>query len=181
MHARTRISCCVSLFLLSFPPLALRAAEIAVCGENDLLFACTKTEETGRLRAGCGVRDGNRFFASAWRLYDLQTEGVLREVPAGPEGIALVEIPGKHRWLILEGELVCKHGSGELAIPYRFLVERIRNNRFQQHAYTPESLMATGNWNAETQLHYGEFRSRSLLGAPRAVSSSLGSASPAHH
>jgi hypothetical protein len=154
--------------------LALRAAEIAVCGENDLLFACTKTEETGRLRAGCAVRDGNRFFASAWRLYDLQTEGVLKEVSAGPEGIALVEIPGKHRWLILEGELVCTHGSDELAIPYRFLVERTRSDRFQQHAYTPESLMATGNWNAETQLHYGEFRSRSLLGTPRAVSSSLG-------
>jgi len=29
---------------------------------------------------------------------------------------------------------------------------------------TPESLMETGNWNAETQLHYGEFRSCSLLG-----------------
>jgi hypothetical protein len=165
--------------------LTLRAAEVPVCGENDLLFACTKTEETGRLRAGCGVRDGERFFASAWRLYDLQTEGVLKEVPAGPEGIALVEIPNnersdKLRWFILEGELVCTNGSGGLAIPYRFLVERIRNDRFRQHAYTPESLMATGNWNAETQLHYGEFRSRSLLGAPRALSSSrdLDSGSP---
>jgi hypothetical protein len=167
VRARNWISGCVSLLLLSFSPLTLRAAEVPVCGENDLLFGCTKTEETGRLRAGCGVRDEKRFFASAWRLYDLQTEGVLKEVPAGPEGIALVEIPGRHRWLILEGELVCTKGSGELAIPYRFLVERTRNDRFQQHAYTPESLMATGNWNAETQLHYGEFRSRLLLGAPR--------------
>jgi hypothetical protein len=178
VRARTWISCCVSLLLLSCFPLALRAAEVPVCGENDLLFGCTKTEETGRLRAGCGVRDGKRFFASAWRLYDLQTEGVLKEVPAGPEGIALIEIPdnkvsNKLRWLILEGEVVCTNGSGELAIPYRFLVERTRNDRFQQHAYTPESLMATGNWNAETQLHYGEFRSRSLQGAPRAISSSL--------
>jgi hypothetical protein len=169
VRARSWISCCASLLALSFIPLTLRAAELPVCGENDLLFGCTKTEETGRLRAGCAVRDGKRFFASAWRLYDLQTEGVLKEVPTGPEGIALVEIPGERRWLILEGELVCTNGSAELAIPYRFLVERTRKDRFQQHAYTPESLMATGNWNAETQLHYGEFRSRSLNGVPRAA------------
>lgn len=167
MRARTWISCCASLLALSFVPLPLHAAEVPVCGENDLLFGCTKTDEAGRLRAGCGVRDGKRFFPSAWRLYDLQTEGILKEVPAGPEGIALIEIPDRHRWLILEGELVCTNGSGQLAIPYRFLVERTRKDRFQQHAYTPESLMATGNWNVETQLHYGEFRSRSLLGAPR--------------
>jgi hypothetical protein len=158
------ILCCLCLLALSILPAALRAAEVPVCGESDLLFGCTKTDEPGRLRAGCGVRDGKRFFASEWRLYDLQTEGILKEVPAGPEGIALVEIPNRNGWLILEGELVCRNGSNEIAIPYRFLVERTRRDGFQQQAYTPETLMATGNWNAETQLHYGEFRSRSLIG-----------------
>jgi hypothetical protein len=167
LRARTWISHCTSLLLLSFFPLTLRAAEVPVCGESDLLFGCTKTDETGRLRAGCGVHDGKRFFASRWRLYDLQTEDVLKEIPAGPEGIALVEIPDKLHWFILEGEMACTSGAGKLAIPYRFLLRRTRSDRFQQHAYTPESLVATGNWNAETQLHYGEFRSRSLRGAPR--------------
>src|SRR5262249_18164901 len=153
VRLRTWISCCASLLALSFIPSPLRAAEVPVCGENDLLFGCTKTEETGRLRAGCGVRDGKHFFASEWRPYDLETEDVLKEVAAGPEGIALVEIPDKLHWAILEGEMVCTSGSGELTIPYRFLVERTRKNGFQQHAYTPESLIATGNWNAETQLH----------------------------
>jgi hypothetical protein len=146
--------------------LTLRAAEVPVCGENDLLFGCTKIEEKGRLRAGCGVHDAKRFFASAWRVYDLQTEDVLKAVPAGPEGIALVELPRKPRWLILEGESACTSGSGKVAIPYRFLVERTGNDTFRQHAYTPETLEATGNWNADTQLHYGEFRSRSLVGEP---------------
>lgn len=168
MRAKTWTLCFVSLLLL---PLTLRAAEIPVCGENDLLFGCTKTGEKGRLRAGCGVREGQRFFASEWRIYDLQTEEVLKKIPAGPEGIALIEIPNKLRWFILEGELVCASGSGELAIPYRFLVERAGKNDFLQRAYTPETLVATGNWNPDTQLHYGEFRSRSLLGAQRAVSS----------
>jgi hypothetical protein len=169
MRARTLISCCVSLFLF---PWILGAAEIPVCGENDLLFGCTQTDEKGRLRAGCGVRDGKRFFASEWRIYDLQTEEVLKQVPAGPEGIALIEIPNKLRWFILEGELVCTSDSGELVIPYRFLGERSGKDGFLQRAYTPESLVATGNWNTDTQLHYGEFRSRSLLGARRTVSSS---------
>jgi len=159
--------CSLCLLAVSFVPSALRAAEVPVCGESDLLFGCTKTDEPGRLRAGCGVRAGNRFFASEWRLYDLQTEGILKDVAAGPEGIALIEIPDQLHWVILEGELVCRNSSGELAIPYRFLVERTRKDGFQQRAYTPETLMATGNWNAETQLHYGEFRSRLLLGEPR--------------
>lgn len=167
MRARTWTLCFVSLLLL---PLTLRAAEVPVCGENDLLFGCTKTGETGRLRAGCGVREGGRFFASEWRIYDLQTEEVLKQIPAGPEGIALIEIPTKPRWFILEGELVCTSGSGELAIPYRFLVERSGKDDFLQRAYTPETLVATGNWNTDTQLHYGEFRSRSLLGTRSTVS-----------
>jgi hypothetical protein len=169
MRARTW-----TLFFVLLPllPLTLRAAEIPVCGENDLLFGCTKTEEKGRLRAGCGVRDKERFFASEWLIYDLKTEKVLKQVPAGPEGVALIEIPNKARWFILEGEMVCTSGSGELAIPYRFLVERTGKDSFLQRAYTPESLVATGNWNTDTQLHYGEFRSRSLLGARRAMSSS---------
>jgi hypothetical protein len=164
VRARTWTLFCLSL--LSFP-WTLGAAGIPVCGENDLLFGCTKTEERGRLRAGCGVRAGERFFASEWRIYDLQTEEVLKQVPAGPEGIALIEIPNKRRWFILEGELVCTSGAAELAIPYRFLVERAGKDGFLQRAYTPESLVATGNWNTDTQLHYGEFRSRSLLGTRR--------------
>ncbi|HEX7180395.1 MAG TPA: hypothetical protein VF756_01030 [Thermoanaerobaculia bacterium] len=170
MRARTWISYCVSLLLI---PLTLRAAEIPICGENDLVFGCTKTDEKGRLRAGCGVREGQRFFASEWWIYDLQTEEVLKQVPAGPEGIALVEIPNKRRWFVLEGELVCTNGSGEVSILYRFLVERAGKDRLLQHAYTPESLVATGNWNADTQLHYGEFRSRSLLGARRPAAARL--------
>lgn len=168
MRARTWISCFVFLLL---SPLTLHAAGIPVCGENDLMFGCTKTEERGRLRAGCGVRTGERFFASEWRIYDLQTEEVLKQVPAGPEGIALIEIPNKLRWFILEGELVCTSGANELAIPYRFLVERTGKDSFLQRAYTPESLVATGNWNADTQLHYGGFRSRSLLGTRQTTSS----------
>lgn len=150
-------------FLLLLAPLTLHAAGKAVCGESDLMFGCTKTEEKGRLRAGCGVHDGKRFFASEWRSYDLQTEEVLGRVPAGKDGIALVEIP-KSRWSILEGELTCTRDSVELTIPYRFLVERTGKDGFQQRAYTPENLVATGNWNPDTQLHYGAFRSRSMLG-----------------
>jgi hypothetical protein len=157
----------VFLFL---SPLTLQAAGAPVCGEHDLTFGCTQTEERGRLRAGCGVRSGERFFASEWRIYDLQTEEVLVHVPAGPEGIALIEVPNKARWFILEGELVCTSGAGELTIPYRFLVERSGKDRFLQRAYTPQILVATGNWNTDTQLHYGEFRSRSLVGARRTVS-----------
>lgn len=150
----------IAFLLASF---TLHAAGNHVCGESDLMFGCTKTEEKGRLRAGCGVHDGKRFFASEWRIYDLKTEKVLGRVPAGQDGIALVEIP-KARWLILEGELTCSKDSAELTIPYRFLVERTGKDGFQQRAYTPENLVATGNWNADTQLHYGAFRSRSVLG-----------------
>ena len=149
--------------VLLFASFTLHAAGNHVCGESDLMFGCTKTEEKGRLRAGCGVHDGKRFFASEWRLYDLKTEKVLGRVPAGQDGIALVEIP-KARWFILEGELTCSKDQAELTIPYRFLVERTGKNGFQQRPYTPENLVATGNWNADTQLHYGAFRSRSVLG-----------------
>ena len=170
MRARTLILGCFSLLLV---PLTLRAAEIPVCGEHDLMFGCTKTEEKGRLRAGCGVHDKQRYFASEWWIYDLQTEEVLKQVPAGPEGIALIEIPKKAHWLVLEGEMVCTDGSGELeAVSYRFLVERTGKDSFLQRPYTPESLVATGNWNTDTQLHYGEFRSRSLLGVRRTASTS---------
>lgn len=151
-------------FLLLLAPLALQAAGKAVCGESDLMFGCTKTEEKGRLRAGCGVHDGKSFFASEWRTYDLRTEKVLGRVPAGKDGIALVEIP-KGRWFILEGELTCSTSSTkDLTIPYRFLVERTGKDGFRQRVYTPEALVETGNWNEDTQLHYGAFRSRSLLG-----------------
>lgn len=159
----------LSLAFLLLVSLNLRAADAAgnpLCGENDLVFGCTSTGETKRLRAGCGVRDQKRFFASEWRIYELQTEKVLRRVPAGPDGIALIEIP-KDRWFIVEGELQCSAGSGagDLAISYRFLLERTGKDAFVQRAYTPESLVATGNWNADTQLNYGEFRSRSITGA----------------
>lgn len=159
MRSRT---CTLILMCLLFVPFALRAAE--PCGDRDLMFGCTKTTEKGRLRAGCGVHDGGRFFASEWRLYDLRTEKVLARASSNKEGIALVEISGKSRWLILEGELVCAKENGERVIPYRFLVERTGKDGLLQRAYTPETLMATGNWNEDTQLHYGAFRSRSVLG-----------------
>lgn len=163
MRARTWIVMCLCCLV---GPAFLQAAEV-VCGEHDLMFGCTQTEEKGRLRAGCGVHEGGRFFASKWRVQDLKTEKVLGQARSGADGIALLEIP-KARWVILEGELTCAKGSGERAIPYRFLLERTSKNSFQQRAYTPESLMATGNWNEETQLNYGAFRSRFLLGTESA-------------
>lgn len=164
MRAKTLFVTC--LFLLIVPVL-LQAAELA-CGEHDLMFGCTQTEEKGRLRAGCGVHEGARFFASEWRVHDLKTEKVLGRARSGADGIALLEIP-KTRWVILEGELTCSTGTKERAVPYRFLLERTGKSSFQQRAYTPESLMATGNWNAETQLNYGVFRSRFLLGTESAA------------
>ena len=152
------------VFLLA-APFAAFAAGNPVCGENDLMFGCTKTEERGRLRAGCGVHERGTFFPSQWRIYDLRTEDVLgRTVSAGPDGIALLEIP-QVRWFIIEGELRCTRNGSELAIPYRFLGERTGKDSFVQRAYTPESLVATGNWYSDTQLHYGEYRSRSLVGS----------------
>src|SRR4051812_19429870 len=170
MRAKTRT---LSFVLLLLAPLALRGAAAPACGENDLTFGCTKTDETGRLRAGCAVHDHQRFFASEWRIYDLQSEEVLKRVPADKDGIALVEIPDRH-WLILEGEIVCTAGGtiggNKLAVPYRFLVEKTGKDSFRQRAYTPESLVATGNWNADTQLNYGTFRGRTLTGSdPRPV------------
>lgn len=161
MRAKTRTPTFAFLLLA---PFALRGAEIPVCGENDLTFGCTKTSEKGRLRAGCGVHEAGRFFASEWRTYDLQSEEVLGRIPAGKNGIALVEIPNL-RWFILEGELVCTANGSDLSIPYRFLVERTGKDSFLQRAYTPESLVATDNWNSDTQLNYGAFRSRSLAGS----------------
>ena len=168
MRAQTRTLTFVFLLLA---PFALRAAGSPVCGEQDLTFGCTKTEEKGRLRAGCAVHDGEHFFASEWRVYDLQSEEVLKRFPTNKEGIALVELPNRP-WLILEGELVCTTGSSELAIPYRFLVERTGKDTFRQHTYTPETLVATGNWNPDTQLNYGAFRSRSLVGSGGAPAAS---------
>lgn len=159
MRSRT---CTLILTCLLSVPVIVRAAE--PCGDSDLMFGCTKTAEKGRLRAGCGVHDSGQFFASEWRLYDLRTEKVLERVSSNAQGIALVEIKGKDRWLILEGELVCARDNGERVIPYRFLVERTGKDGLLQRAYTPETLMATGNWNEDTQLHYGAFRSRSVLG-----------------
>jgi hypothetical protein len=154
----------LSFVFLLLAPLALRAVD-HVCGEHDLMFACTQTEEKGKLRAGCGVHEKGRFFASEWRVYDLRTEEVLGRVPARPDGIALIKIP-QQRWFILEGETVCSTGSnGSLSIPYRFLVERTGKDSFRQRPYTPEHLVATGNWNEDTQLNYGAFRSRSLVGS----------------
>ena len=159
----------LSFAFLLFAPLALRAAD-HVCGEHDLMFACTQTEEKGKLRAGCGVHEKGNFFASEWRVYDLRTEEVLGRSPARPDGIALVEIP-KGRWFILEGETVCStEGDSSLSIPYRFLIERTGKDSFRQRPYTPETLVATGNWNEDTQLNYGAFRGRSLSGiAPDAA------------
>lgn len=166
MRAKTRTLSFAFLLLL---PFALRAAGAPACGENDLTFGCAKTPETGRLRAGCAVHDRQHFFASKWRIYDLQSEEMLKQVPADKDGVALVDIPDR-RWLILEGEIACTAGGNELAIPYRFLVERTGKDSFRQRPYTPESLVATGNWNADTQLHYGEFGGRSLAGsAPQAA------------
>jgi hypothetical protein len=162
VRSRTCTLILTCLFIALSAPLALHAAD--ACGEHDLIFGCTKTEESGRLRAGCGVHDGGRFFASEWRIYDLQTEKVLGRVSSNADGIALVEIPKKQRWLILEGQLVCSKNGSDRAIPYRFLVERTGKGSMLQRAYSPETLMATGNWNADTQLHYGAFRSRSVLG-----------------
>lgn len=164
MRAKTLFVTCVFLLI---SPVLLQAAEL-ICGEHDLMFGCTQTEERGRLRAGCGVHEKGRFFASKWRVHDLKTEKVLGQARSGADGIALLEIP-KARWVILEGELSCSKGSGERAIPYRFLLERTGKDSFQQRAYTPENLMATGNWNEETQLNYGAFRSRFLLGTESAA------------
>ena len=162
MRARTWIVTC--LFFLIVPALH---AEDLVCGEHDLMFGCTKTEEHGKLRAGCGVHEGGRFFASEWRIHDLKTEKVLEKVRTGPDGIALIQIP-KALWVVLEGEVTCSKDARERSIPYRFLVERTGKDSFQQRPYTPENLMATGNWNEETQLNYGAFRSRFLLGTESA-------------
>ena len=161
MRAKTRT---LSFVFLLLAPFALRAAGAPACGESDLTFGCTKTDETARLRAGCAVHDRQRFFASEWRVYDLQSEKILKRVPTDKDGIALVEIPDRP-WLILEGEVVCTAHGRELAIPYRFLVERTGKNSYRQSAYTPETLVGTGNWNVDTQLHYGEFRGRSLTGS----------------
>lgn len=147
---------------LLLAPLTLRAAGLA-CGEHDLMFGCTQTEEKGRLRAGCGVHDGGKFFASEWRIYELESEKVLGRSRSGKDGIALVAIP-KGRWFILEGELVCSRNTNEVAIPYRFLLERTGKNSFLQRPYTPENLVSTGNWSPDSQLNYGAFRSRSALG-----------------
>jgi hypothetical protein len=164
VRAKTWIVICLCCLIV---PSFLQAAEL-VCGEHDLMFGCTKTEERGRLRAGCGVHEGGRFFASEWRVHDLKTEKVLEKARTGPDGIALVEIP-KARWVVLEGEITCSKNARERAIPYRFLVERTGKDSFQQRPYTPENLMATGNWNEETQLNYGAFRSRFLLGTESAA------------
>ncbi|MGH9361506.1 MAG: hypothetical protein ACRD2T_06275 [Thermoanaerobaculia bacterium] len=141
------------------------AADRYVCGETDLLFGCTKTEEAARLRAGCGVHTAGRFFASEWRTHDLRTDEVIAIVTTGADGIALLDIP-QDPWFVIEGELACTDEAGGHAIPFRFLVERTSRS-FRPHHYTPETLSATGNWNADTMLHYGAFRSRSLRGAPR--------------
>jgi hypothetical protein len=162
---RSKTPIVICLFFLIVPGL-LRAAELD-CGEHDLMFGCTKTEERGRLRAGCGVHEGGRFFASEWRVHDLKTEKVLGKARTGPDGIALIEIP-KARWVVLEGAVACSKGARERAIPYRFLVERTGKDSFQQRPYTPENLMATGNWNEDTQLNYGAFRSRFLSGTESA-------------
>lgn len=164
MRSKTLFVIC--LFILF--PVLLRAADL-VCGEHDLMFGCTKTEERGRLRAGCGVHEGGRFFASEWRIHDLKTEKVLGKAQAGADGIALIEIPKAARWVVLEGEVKCSKNSRDRNIPYRFLVERTGRDSFQQRPYTPENLMATGNWNEETQLNYGAFRSRFLLGTESAA------------
>lgn len=159
--------------LLLLAPAALRAAGHP-CGDHDLIFGCTDTEEKGRPRVGCAVHEGNRFFSSEWRVYDLQTEEVLARVPSGPDGIALVDLPAR-RWLVVEGELLCDVNGGDFAIPYRFLVERTGKDRLRQRTYTPETLEATGNWNVDTQLQYGAFRSRSLLGTGAGTAPSVGS------
>jgi hypothetical protein len=164
VRARTWIVICLYCVIV---PTLLQAADL-VCGEHDLMFGCTKTEERGKLRAGCGVHEGGRFFASEWRVHDLKTEKVLGKASAGTDGIALVEIP-KARWVVLEGEVKCSKNARDRNIPYRFLVERTGKDRFQQRPYTPENLMATGNWNEETQLNYGAFRSRFLLGTESAA------------
>jgi hypothetical protein len=156
--------CVAALTVLALAAAPLAAAETYVCGQSDLLFGCTRTEETGRLRAGCGVHAGGRFFTSEWRTYDLATDQMIAAVPTGDDGIALLDVP-ERRWFVIEGELRCTDGTGGRTIPYRFLVERTGAQAFRPYHYTPESLVATGNWNADTQLHYGAFRSRVITGA----------------
>ena len=82
---------------------------------------------------------------------------------------ALLERGDAHPIIVLEGEVTCSKDTRERAIPYRFLVERTGRDSFQQSPYTPENLMATGNWNEDTQLNYGAFRSRFLLGTESAA------------
>lgn len=165
---RVRASIATSLLFclasLATPGPFAAADEQYTCGESDLLFGCTKTDEKSRLRAGCAVHSNGRFFVSEWRTYDLETDEVIARVRTGNDGVALLDLP-KHRFFVIEGELACADESGGHAIPYRFLVERTGKQGFKPHHYTPETLVATGNWNSETQLHYGSFRSRSLTGA----------------
>jgi hypothetical protein len=74
-------------------------------------------------------------------------------------------VRAKTRTLSFEGEVVCTTRGHEIAIPYRFLVERTGKASYRQSAYSPETLVGTGNWNPDTQLHDGELRGRSLAGS----------------
>jgi hypothetical protein len=135
------------------------------CGAEDLYFGCTETRRGAEVIAGCGVHAEGRFLQSVWRTLDLRSEELLQAAQAPADGIAQLRLPAS-QWFVIEGELRCADGH---AIPYRFLGERVdgsRAARLRTHRYTPDRLADTGNWNPDTQLHFGEFRARSLQRLP---------------
>lgn len=140
-------------------------AEAFMCGSEDLAFGCTEARRGKEFIAGCGVHAAGRFLESEWRTYDLHSERLLDASLAPRGGIAQLLLPSS-RWFVIEGEVLCADGH---AIPYRFLGERVgeRPKRLRTHRYSPERLAATGNWSADTQLHFGEFKARFLGRYPR--------------
>lgn len=161
---RSRFAVAVLCLLV---PGALGAAGKHDCGSQDLVFGCTEVVRGRDLVAGCGVRAEGKFLASSWRAYDLLSERLLQRAEAPADGIAQLAVPAQ-RFFVIEGEVRCSDGR---AIPFRFLEERLGERRptgLRTHHYTPEKLVATGNWNPDTQLHFGEFRARYLDQLPRA-------------
>jgi len=161
---RTRLVLAPVLLLVLAPAAAFAAGGFP-CGSQDLYFGCTETKRGADVIAGCGVHAEGKFLQSVWRTFDLQSEQVLQTVQAPADGIAQLRVPSSS-WFVIEGELRCVDGH---AIPYRFLGERVggpRVKNLKTHRYSPDRLVATGNWNADTQLHFGEFRARSIQGLP---------------
>jgi hypothetical protein len=155
----------LAALLLASLPGALAAGGLD-CGSQDLYFGCTEARRGEEFIAGCGVHAEGRFLESTWRTYELHSERVLQTVRAPTDGIAQLAVPPS-QWFVIEGEILCGDGH---AVPYRVLGERVAGRSaasVRTHRYSPDRLAATGNWNTDTQLHFGEFRARALQGLPR--------------